>query len=76
MLCTTPLQVRARLEDAKKRKQGGESSAADFAPDGEFRSCGEGDACTRDTLDCLVVLPDSCCADAATGVHCSRVLCA
>lgn len=35
MLRPIPLQVRARLEEAKKRKQGGESSAADFAPDGE-----------------------------------------
>ncbi|KAL4438504.1 hypothetical protein ABPG77_000152 [Micractinium sp. CCAP 211/92] len=31
---STAEQVRARLEEAKKRKQGGESSAADFAPDG------------------------------------------
>lgn len=33
--CFTVLQVRQRLEAAKKRKEGGSSSAADFAPDGE-----------------------------------------
>lgn len=34
-----PLQVRARLDEAKKRKEGGDSSAADFAPDGEAPPC-------------------------------------
>ena len=29
------VSVQQRLEEAKKRKEGGSSSAADFAPDGE-----------------------------------------